>query len=72
MKLKMSTKNLHGGYIGLVALLISVVIIALIIVRTDLFTGDKDGKNMIEQGNDAINQTNKVKDMLESKNSEIE
>jgi len=70
--MKMQNKILNGGYMGLVALLVSVAIISLIVVRTDLFTGNKDGKNMIEQGNDAIDQANKIKDILEGRNFEGE
>ncbi|OGI68022.1 hypothetical protein A2738_00405 [Candidatus Nomurabacteria bacterium RIFCSPHIGHO2_01_FULL_42_15] len=57
--------NQNRGYIGLLMLLIGVAIIALLMVRTDIFTGQKDGKNMYEQGTDVIDQSNDVKNMLE-------
>ena len=65
-------KNLNSGYVGLLMLLIGVAVIALVVVRTDLFTGNKDGQNMIEQGQDAIDQANEIKDILERRNSEGE
>lgn len=55
----------NGGYVGLLMLLIGVAIIAFLIVRTDLFTGQKEGKNMIEQGQDNINKAKAAKDMIE-------
>ena len=58
----------NGGYVGILMLLIGVAIIAFLIVRTDLFTGQKggqEGKNMIEQGQDSINKAKAVKDMVE-------
>ena len=62
----MKNKNfLNGGYVGLIMLLISVAFIAFLIIRTDLFTGQKDGKNMIEEGNDAIQSAKDLKSTLE-------
>jgi hypothetical protein len=55
----------NGGYVGLLMLLIGVAIITFLIVRTDLFTGQKDSKNMIEQGQDDINKAKAVKSMVE-------
>lgn len=69
LKRKRFKTNFNSGYIGLVMLLISFVIIALIIVRTDLFSGQKGSKNVLEQGTDAINKTKDVKTLLE-KNSQ--
>ncbi|OGI76912.1 hypothetical protein A3B85_00005 [Candidatus Nomurabacteria bacterium RIFCSPHIGHO2_02_FULL_37_13] len=60
----------NGGYIGLLMLLISVVIIIFFIVRTDLFTGQKNSKNMLEQGNDAIKQAQEVKNLIEKNNQQ--
>jgi hypothetical protein len=60
-----SNKKYNGGYIGLLMLLIGVAIVALLIVRTDLFSGQKDGKNMIEQGSDAVDEVERVKDLIE-------
>jgi len=61
-------KILNGGYVGLLMLLIGVAIITYLIVGTDLFTGQKEGKNMIEQGQDSINQAKAAKDMIERNN----
>ncbi|MFA6076964.1 MAG: hypothetical protein WC735_02720 [Candidatus Paceibacterota bacterium] len=58
--------SLNGGYIGLLLLMIGLVIIFTFIIRTDLFTGDKDGKNIIEKGQDAIDRANEVKTNLEN------
>lgn len=67
--------NLNGGYIGLLVLLIGVAVIALVIVRTDLFKGktmnpktgemENDGKNVIEGGFNAINQAKNAKNIIE-------
>jgi hypothetical protein len=61
-------KNNTGGFIGLVALLISVAIIALIVVRTDLFSPAKEKKSMIEVGTDAIDEARNVKVLIEENN----
>ena len=61
-------KILNGGYVGLLMLLIGVAIIAYLIVGTDLFTGQKEGKNMIEQGQDSINKAKTAKDLIEQNN----
>ncbi|MBP9715049.1 MAG: hypothetical protein KBD52_00985 [Candidatus Pacebacteria bacterium] len=69
----------NRGFIGLIALLISVAIIALIIVRTDLFGGstsiDEDGNevknpdvNMIEGGFNAIDKARDAKNLIEENN----
>ena len=58
-------RNLNEGYVGIMMLLIGVAIIAFLIVRADLFIGQKEGKNMIEQGQDDINKAKAVKDMVE-------
>ena len=57
--------KLNGGYIGLISLLIGVVIIAFIIAKTDIFTGQKNGKNTIEQGREVIDQANNAKNIIE-------
>lgn len=69
----------NRGFIGLIALLISVAIIALIVVRTDLFQGstsiDEDGNevknpdtNMIEGGFNAIDKARDAKNLIEENN----
>lgn len=61
------TRNnkLNRGFIGLLMLLIGFAIIAFFIIRTDLFGGQKDGKNMIEQGRDSINEADNAKKLIE-------
>ncbi len=73
-------KNFNGGYIGLIMLLIGVSIIVFIIFKKDLFFGqtysvekengieNNTGENMIDRGNDYIDQARQAKDLLE-KNS---
>ncbi|MFA6251445.1 MAG: hypothetical protein WC603_02355 [Candidatus Paceibacterota bacterium] len=61
---------LNGGYIGILMLLLGVAIIVFFIIRTDLFTNEKDGKNMIEQNKDAIDKANAVKALMEQKSRE--
>ena len=56
------------SYIGLIALLVSVAIIALIVVRTDLFSKAKEKKSMIEIGTDAIDEARDVKNLIEENN----
>ena len=68
-------KKYSRGFIGLVMLLIGVAVIALIIVRTDLFKGktmnletgevENDGKNIIEEGFDALDSAKNAKNMIE-------
>jgi hypothetical protein len=62
-------KNLKGGYIGLIMLLIGVAVIVFLIVRTDLFSGQKGSKNMIEQGTDSIQKAEDVKNIIEQNNT---
>ncbi len=65
----------NGGFVGLLMLLICVSIIALIIVRTDLFkgfpTGQSGNQNTFEHGIDAINAAKNAKNLIEqnSKNT---
>jgi len=72
--LRMEVENIEkkiiteGGFIGLLALLISVAVIALIVVRTDLFSGKDGDKSMLEQGTDAVNRANEVKNLIEGRN----
>jgi len=68
-------KKYSRGFIGLVMLLIGVAVIALIIVRTDLFKGktmnletgevENDSKNIIEEGFDALDSAKNAKNMIE-------
>jgi len=73
-------ENLNGGYAGLIMLMITVAIMALIIVRTDLFTGEKviqeEGQegvqtnkgSMLERGFDAVDQAKEAKALMEKNN----
>lgn len=56
-------KNLSGGYMGLLLLMIGLVLIITFIVRTDLFTGGDKG--ILERGQDAIDSANEVKNKIE-------
>jgi hypothetical protein len=68
-KLRMKSKRTsNGGFVGLLMLFIGVAIIIFVLVRTDIFTGQKDGKNVIEQGIDAVDQAREVKDLIEKNN----
>ena len=60
-------KNLNKGYIALLMLLIGVALMVLFIVRTDIFSGKKDTKSMLEQDLDAVNQVKEVKALVEEK-----
>jgi len=59
---------LNGGYIGILVVFITVALMIFFMVRTDLFNGRKDGKNMIEQGIDAEKSAQAAKDMIELNN----
>jgi len=61
------SRTINGGYIGILMLLLGVALMAFLIIRTDLFTGGKDGndKNMIEQSKADIDQAKAVKEMME-------
>lgn len=65
----MNTKN--GGYVGLLALLITVAIIALITWRSDLFSTSDNNDNIqsvIERDLGAIDSARDAKNMLEQNN----
>lgn len=55
----------NRGFIGLLILLISITIITFFIIRTDLFTGQKDGKNMIQSGKEAVDEAKAAKNLME-------
>jgi hypothetical protein len=57
----------NRGFVGLLALLLVFVIIALVVVRTDLFSGVRGDKNALEQGLDAVEKTRELKSLLEKK-----
>lgn len=58
-------KNINGGYIGLLILLLGVVFMAFLFFRSDLFLGQKEGKTIIEKDLEAINQAKEVKNLVE-------
>jgi uncharacterized membrane protein len=62
---------LKGGYIGILMILLAVCIIVFIIVNKNLISPKNDGKNMIEQGQDNINQAKSVVNLVEQKNIEV-
>ncbi|MFA6397772.1 MAG: hypothetical protein WDK96_02925 [Candidatus Paceibacterota bacterium] len=64
----MKSKNLNTGFIGLLMLLIGVALISLFLARTDLFSGKKGSKSIIEQDLDALNQAKEVKILIEQNN----
>ncbi len=62
----MKTREIsNGGYIGILMLLIGVAIMIFFIVRTDLFSGQKGGKSMLQIDQDAVNKAKDVKAMVE-------
>lgn len=65
----MAKKN--GGYVGLLALLITVAIIALITWRSDLFTNSENKDNsqsVIERDLGAIDSARDAKNLIEQNN----
>lgn len=61
----MNGNTLQGGFIGILAVLVVFAAIIFFIVRTDLFTGQKSGKTMLEVNTSAIQQAKDVKARLE-------
>lgn len=51
----------------LIMLLLGVALIALLLVRTDLFSGDKNQKSVIEQRTEAVDEAVELKAMLEAR-----
>jgi hypothetical protein len=49
----------------------SIFLITFFIFRTNWFSGKSDGQNIIEQGQEAIDQANKIKDTLEKYNCNL-
>ena len=62
-------RNLNGGFIGILVLLIIVAGTVFLIVRTDLFIGEKGGKSMLDVNKDAIDDANALKIKLEQNSS---
>ena len=63
-------KKLNSGYLWLLVLIIGFTIIAVFIVQTDWFTGEKEGENMIEKNMEAIDKANAIKALVEQKSRE--
>lgn len=61
-------ENKNGGFIGILMILITVTVIIFIMLRTDMFTGKKGSKSILEQDLNAVEQAKDVKALLE-KNS---
>ncbi len=61
----MNNKNLNGGFVGILMLLVVVSGMIFFMVRTDLFTGQKTGKSMLEQNQDAMDRANALKIQIE-------
>jgi hypothetical protein len=61
----MKSRNFNGGYAGLIMLFIGVALMIFFIVRTDLFTGKKGGKTMLEQNTEAVDSAKALKLKLE-------
>jgi hypothetical protein len=60
---------LNGGYIGIIMLLLGVFIIIFFIVRSDLFTREKEGVNVLEKSQDYIDSAKDVKGLIEKNNN---
>lgn len=61
----MEKRNLNGGYVGLLILFLGVALMIFFIVRTDIFTGQKGEKSMLEKNIDAVDSANALKIKLE-------
>jgi len=61
----------NKGFIGILFLLIAVAVMAIVIVRTDLFSGGKSDKSMIENGLDAVDKAEEAKNLLEQKSQPL-
>ena len=64
-----SATKTTSGYVGLLALLITVMILVFLAWRSDLFMGgSKDKKTTVEEGLKGIDDANVVKNMMEQNN----
>jgi len=64
-------KNTQHGYVGLILLLLGVLGVGLVAFRTDIFTGNKENKNIIEQDMSAVDKAQELKDTLEQNNKKV-
>lgn len=64
-------KNTQNGYVGITLILVGVLIIGIFAFRTDLFTGNKEDGNIIEQGMNDIDKAEEVKNTIEQNNQKI-
>jgi len=60
----------NRGYIGLLLLLLGVALMAMLIVRSDLFSGKKDDKGMLEEDLQAVDKAQEAKNLLEQQNKQ--
>ncbi|MEK7588546.1 MAG: hypothetical protein AAB438_01890, partial [Patescibacteria group bacterium] len=58
-------KTSNGGYVAIVLLVLGFVGIGLFAFRTDLFTGNKEDKSMIEQDLAALEKATEAKNLIE-------
>jgi hypothetical protein len=63
----MSKQNSSGGYVAILVLFLSVTLIIFFVIRTDLFTGQKGDKNIIERNKEALDSAEAVKLQVEQK-----
>ena len=63
-------RNKKGGYVGLVALLVTVAIIAILFARQ--YTSPTGTKSVIQQDTQAINQAQAVKNIVEKQSQDTQ
>lgn len=66
MSMRMNTK----GYAGIIVLLITFLIISFLLVRPDVFTGDKKTKGTLETGIDAVDEAKQVVRQSQERNGD--
>jgi hypothetical protein len=64
-------RNLNGGYVGLLILLISVSILVLVMFKSNFFRGQNNSKSIIEQDLNAVTKAQNVKNILENDNKKL-
>jgi len=68
---KISNKKYNGGYVGLLALLITVAIIAYLIVQSDLFKNfGTENTDTVKGSFDAIDSARNAKNLIEQHSRE--
>jgi divalent metal cation (Fe/Co/Zn/Cd) transporter len=56
------------GFIGIVAMLLTVLIIGFFILKTGAFIGKENGQNIIDTSKSAIDQAKAAKNLIEQDN----